>query len=221
MVKQLANTKRLQIDKANATVVVLASVAAFIVTFSFFATKALLSQRAYQGRVIKEKNTAYHQLESNIKATDSLTTSYSNFVSQKINVIGGSKTGGGDSDGDNTKIILDALPSKYDFPALATSIEKLLKSGDFKLDSISGSDDELNQKATASSGLVEIPFNISVTGSYVGVNKALSLLERSIRPFQVDSLSFGGADAKITLSVKGRTFYQPEKSLKITTKEVK
>src|ERR1700694_4085492 len=110
MAKQVISTKRLQIDKANATVVVLASLAAFVVTFSFFATKALLSQQAYQSRVTKDKTIAVHQLETNIQATNALAASYSTFVNQPINIIGGNKTGAGDQDGDNAKIILDALP---------------------------------------------------------------------------------------------------------------
>lgn len=215
------SAKRIQIDKANTTVVLLVSFAAFIVTFSIFATKAMLSQRAYQNSIIKDKTTALRQLEENIEATKTLVSSYEAFVKDPTNVIGGSSTGLGDQDGDNAKIVLDALPSKYDFPAVTASLEKLLRSGNFKLDSIKGIDDEINQQTDNKTGLVEIPFEAVISGPYAGTNEAIVLLERSIRPFQVDTLTLTGGEKQMVLTVLGKTFYQPEKSLEITYKDVK
>lgn len=215
------SAKRIQIDKANTTVVLLVSFAAFIVTFSIFATKAMLSQRAYQNSIIKDKTTALRQLEENIEATKTLVSSYEAFVKDPTNVIGGSSTGLGDQDGDNAKIVLDALPSKYDFPAVTASLEKLLRSGNFKLDSIKGIDDEINQQTDNKTGLVEIPFEAVISGSYAGTNEAIVLLERSIRPFQIDTLTLTGGEKQMVLTVLGKTFYQPEKSLEITYKDVK
>lgn len=221
MARKNLSSKHLQIDKANATVVILVSLSAFIVTFGIFATRAMLSQRSYQNKVIKEKTIAHKQLQDNIKATDSLVESYKKFASEATNVIGGSAIGTGNQDGDNAKIVLDALPSKYDFPAVATSLEKLLKSGNFTLDSIVGVDDELNQQTPTSTGLIEIPFEAVISGRYAGVKESIQLLERSIRPFQVNSLTFTGGEDQMTLTVLGKTFYQPEKTLTIKTKEVK
>lgn len=221
MAKLNLSAKRILIDKANTTVVILVSFAAFIVTFSVFATKAMLSQRAYQNLIIRDKTTALRQLEENIQASKALVSSYEAFVIQPSNVIGGSSTGTGNQDGDNAKIVLDALPSKYDFPAVTASLEKLLKSGNFKLDNIEGKDDEINQQVDKKSALVEIPFEAVMSGPYAGVNEAIVLLERSIRPFQIDTLTLTGGQQKMTLKVLGKTFYQPEKSLEITYKEVK
>ncbi len=220
--KQGSSTKHIQIDKANTTVVLLVGFAAFISVFSLVSAKALLSQRDYQNRVIKQKTIARDQLEQNIKAVQPLTESYKKFVSDQANVIGGVASGSGELDGDNAKIVLDALPSKYDFPAVVSSLDKLLKSNSFQLENITGIDDEINQQAATVNGIIEIPFQISVNGRYDGVKEAIVLLERSIRPFQIDELTFT-ADEKsdIKLVIKGKTFYQPEKSLKITTKEVK
>ena len=221
------STKHVQIDKANTLIVVLVSFAAFITVFSFFATRALLSQRAYQSKVIKEKTVALEQLEKNLESVKPLTEAYKKFVNQPVNVIGGAQTGIGNNDGDNAKIVLDALPSKYDFPAVVSSLEKLLVSvdpkdpADFRLESIKGIDDEINQKAISENGLVEIPFTASVVGNYQGVKEAITLIERSIRPFQIDQLTITGADVDMQLKVVGKTYYQPEKSVEPTTKEVK
>ena len=74
------------------------------------ASRALWSQRGYQSRVISEKEKAVSQLESNIAATNQLAISYNAFVSTPDNVIGGNPNGTGDRDGNNAKIVLDALP---------------------------------------------------------------------------------------------------------------
>ena len=213
--------KHVQVDKANATVVILVSAAAFIATFSLVASKALLTQRAYQSRVIKEKTAARDQLDANLKAVTPLTESYKTFVNQKVNVIGGVPQGIGNNDGDNAKIVLDALPSKYDFPAVVSSLEKLLQSKEFKLDNIKGTDDEINQQATTANGLVEIPFEATITGTYTGAKEALTLFERSIRPFQIDVVTITGGDTDMSMRVVAKTYYQPEKSLKLTLKDVK
>ncbi len=220
MAKSGGSNKRILIDKANATVVIATSLAAFIVTFSIFATRTMLNQRAFQNKVITEKTIALKQLKENIKATSTLTESYKTFIEQSTNVIGGRSVGTGNQDGDNAKIILDALPSKYDFPAVVTSLEKLLISSNFTLSSIDGIDDELNQNENTTTGLIEIPFEAVITGKYAGIKESLTLFERSVRPFKIDSLSMSGAEQQMTLSVIGRTYYQPEKSLTIKTKDV-
>lgn len=217
------STKHLQIDKANKSVVIVIAIAAFLIVFSIFASKALLSQRSYQGKVIKEKTTAVKQLKTNLDESKKLVSSYKDFVSTSENVLGGNPKGTGDKDGDNAKIVLDALPSKYDFPALTSSLEKVLKSQNFKIESIVGIDDELNQKNTTSPNPVplEIPFQITVSGSYVSMKTLVETLQKSIRPFQIQKMELSGNDASVRLTITAKTYYQPEKNLNITPKEVK
>jgi hypothetical protein len=140
------STKRLQISKANARMVLVVAIAAFVSTFSLVALQALASQRSYQSRVIAEKEVAVAQLVANQEAVDSLKESYRQFVDRDDNVIGGNPTGQGDRDGDNAKIILDALPSTYDFPAVTSSVEKMLAERNYNIDSITGIDDEVAQQ---------------------------------------------------------------------------
>ena len=216
--------KRLQIDKANARMVISISAASFIVVFSLVASKALLGQRGYQSRVIAAKVKAVNQLKQNVSAAQTLVNSYTAFVSAPDNVLGGSTKGNGDRDGDNAKIVLDALPSKYDFPALATSLEKILTSQNYKINSIAGTDDELQQQNTLSSPApkpIEIPFQISVSGNYSAMQNFINTLERSIRPIQVQTISFSAGSGGLQGTISAKTFYQPEKSLTITTKEIK
>jgi hypothetical protein len=224
MQKELT-TKRLQIDKANLTVVIAVSIAAFITVFSLVAAKSLLSQRSYQARVIEKREEARDQLKENITAADQLTESYKQFVSSTVNAIGGNPTGSGERDGDNARIILDALPSKYDYPALATSLEKLAKSQGLSIQSIEGTDDEVNQAATEESPTpqaVDMPFTLVVNGDYAATQRLIDVFSKSIRPFYVDQLTFNASDKNvISLSVTGRSFYQPEKNLEFKSEVVK
>lgn len=217
--------KRVQIDKANLTVVAAVTVAAFVTIFSLVAIKSLWSQRSYQAKVISSRELARDQLEANIENASKLTDSYKQFVSSTANVIGGSAAGTGERDGDNARIVLDALPSKYDFPALATSLEKLIKSQGLSIQSIVGTDDELNQSAAIDNPTptpIEMPFKLSVTGDYTSTQKLVAVLEKSIRPFVVNELVLdadeGGA---ISMTIDAKTFYQPEKSLNVKSEVIK
>ncbi len=221
---KFGSTKRLLIDKANNTMVWVVAVASFVTVFSLVASKALLSQHSYQSRVTAGKEKAVKQLKSNIAATKDLQVAYKAFVETPSNVLGGNPKGQGDRDGDNAKLVLDALPSKYDFPALATSLDKILTIENFKIQSINGTDQEVEQantEASANPESIEMPFSISFTGSYAGIGHLLSTLEKSIRPLQVQSLELSGENGNMQATISGKTFYQPAKSLSITTRTIK
>ncbi len=218
------STKRLQIDKANARIVAYVSVAAFILVFSLVATKTLIGQAAYQNHVIGAKKKAVAQLKSDIAATNQLKTAYQAFIGSSVNVLSGTSQGTGPKDGDNAKIILDALPSAYDFPGLTTSLETLLGQQNVKINTINGTDDEIAQstnQTSVSPQPVAIPFTVSVEGNYQSVQNVIKAFENSIRPIQLQSLSLSGGKDKLTLNLTAQTYYQPAKSLNIKKAVVK
>ena len=219
------STKRLAISKTNAQMVIVVGVASFITIFCLVAANAVWSQYLYQGRVTKAKNTANVQLKSNIKAYNTLSSSYQTFNSATTNAIGGSSTGTGDNDGTNAKIILDSLPSSYDFPALTSSLEKILTDRNFSISSISGTDDQLIQQTNLASPNpqpVPIPFSFSVTGAnYTSVQQLITTLQTSIRPIQIDTIALSGSSNNMKLTVTAHTYYQPGKTLNITKQVVK
>lgn len=224
MAKIDLSPKRLQIDKANAAILIAVSVAAFVVTFSVVAGRSLLQKRSFQSKIIEHKTAANNQLKDNLKKTEALVNSYKEFVGKPENVLGGNSTGQGERDGDNAKIVLDALPSKYDFPALTTSLEKILADRNYKINSITGTDDEVAQSANQTSATpvpVEIPFQLVVGTNNDAFEDLLKTLEKSIRPIQIKSLSLTGSNNELQVTISGRTFYQPEKNLTITQKEIK
>lgn len=223
MAAQTSN-KRLQITKAGTMMFGIIALSAFVVAFSVVASRSLLDKRSYQARVIADKEVAAETLSDNVKAVDTLMISYKDFVSTTDNVIGGSAKGAGDKDGDNAKIVLDALPSKYDFPALATSLEKIFNGKSYKVTSISGTDDEIAQAtnaATSKPTVVEMPFQIGLTSNFADTKSLLSIFERSIRPIKIQKLQLSGSNSTMTLTVTAQTYYQPEKSLNIEKKVVK
>ncbi|HET7641376.1 MAG TPA: hypothetical protein VFK47_21885, partial [Ktedonobacteraceae bacterium] len=165
MARTLSATKRSLITDANSKIVIATAVAAFLVVFSLVACKALWSQANYQNRVISAKKKALSQLQSDLNARDSLVASYRSFVGNSTNVLGGNPNGTGDQDGDNAKIVLDALPSKYDFPALTTSLEKMITGQKLTINNITGIDQEVTQQAKQSSATpapITMPFQIAV-----------------------------------------------------------
>lgn len=225
MAKPMISTKRLAISKANAQMVIIVSVAAFVTVFCLVAAKAVWSQTRYQARVTSKEEKAHQQLQANIKAFGSLVNSYKKFDSADNNIIGGSLNGTGNNDGDNAKIILDALPDRYDFPALASSLEKILTGGGFNVSSITGTDDQLSQQGNTSSPTpqpVNMPFSFTVgNANYVSVQQLTNTLQASIRPIQIDSISLTGGANNMTLTVNAHTYYQPAKNVNITKQVVK
>lgn len=216
--------KRVQINKANSSMVLTIAAAAFVVVFSLVASRALLNKRAYQGKVISAKVKAVNQLEANITAANTLVTSYKAFVGTSENVIGGNPNGTGDRDGDNAKITLDALPSQYDFPALASSLEKILLTNNYKIDSISGTDDELAQQSKQQDPIlapIPMPFTVGATTSISGARDLLTTFERSIRPIRVESLQATGSNSDLNLTVTASTYYQPQKTVDIKMEVIK
>ena len=231
MAKELLG-KRALIDQANTTVVIVTSIAAFVLIFCAVATKTLASQASYQNRVITKKKEAVKQLQADIQTVDKLKTSYKAFTTTSTNVIGGNSVGtgaqdcsGNKKDGNNATIILDALPSTYDFGAFNTSLEKLISCQQLAIGSIAATDDSLsrgNTSTSASPQPIEIPFAVSVQGPYANIQGLISSFERSIRPVQIQSVQLTtGSEGALSLTVTAKTYYQPGKSLNISQQVIK
>lgn len=223
MLPKVSN-KQLTINQANKMVIIATSAATFIVIFCAIAAHALFSQMLYQNRIISAKRVAVKQLEKNEDAVKDLAASYQNFVGTQQNVLGGNASGIGDKDGDNAKIVLDALPSKYDFPALATSLEKLLTAQNITIESITGTDDEVAQadnNVSDNPQVIPIPFEVAAKGDYQSIQKLTNTFERSIRPIQIQRLSVTGNQGELTINVDAQTFYQPEKQFNIGKKDIR
>lgn len=218
------SAKRIAIDKTNASLIIIVSITVFITVFSIVATKALYSQLTYQSRVINKKGITLKQVKNNINEVAKLNTAYQEFALAPENAIGGNPKGTGDRDGANPRIVLDALPSKYDSPALISSIDKLAKSGGFQLDAITSADDEINQAANPTSvtpQAIEMPFTFEATINKTDGKRLMELFERSIRPVQIQKMTVIVQDSQLKVNVSAKTYFQPEKKLNVTEEVVK
>lgn len=222
MAKPVISTKRVAISKANAQMVGIVGGAVFLSIFCLFAAKSVFSQNQYQAKVTSAKDKAHRQLVKNIAAYETLQGSYEKFDNESTNIIGGSRNGNGSNDGTNSKIVLNALPSTYDFPALASSLEKILKDNNVKISGITGTDDQVAQQGNISSPTptaVEMPFTFSVdNANYESINKLVTALQRSTRPIVVDKIAISGGGSNMSLTVNAHTYYQPSKTLNIQEK---
>jgi cell division protein FtsL len=207
------STKRLKIEKSNTKVLIAVCVAVVVVVFSIIAGRALYKQYQYQAHVLSLRNKASRQLQTNIAQSQALAASYTAFNTAPESIMGNNEN--------NSKIVLNALPSKYDFPALATSLEGLMSASKVAIGSISGTDEQ----ATAEQSAIdpqpkEVGFAIGGKGSYAAVQTLVINMERSTRPMVVSDISFKGSDSDMTFSIKGVTYYQPLKQLDLQKKVV-
>jgi len=226
------SSKQSLIEKSNSTMIATVGIAAFLVVFSIVASRALFLKMNFQNRLIGEKETAVDQLDENISTVPELQKSYSAFVDQPENVIGGVSSSTGERDGDNAKLTLDSLPSKYDFPALATSLEKILKTNNYQINSISGTDEEATFSKGPNDGAidtvdentvispVEMAFEISATSNFNKTIQLFRIFELSIRPIKVSTVEISGTNSDMEVIVSGNTNYQEEKKVEIKTKVV-
>jgi hypothetical protein len=218
------SVKHLQIDKNQQSMLTVIVVATILTVFFLVASKALISKGLYQRRAINARHAVADTLKANVAASQTLLNQYKVFAAADPNVLGGVAGGSGNLDGPNPRIVLDSLPSTYDAPALASSIEKIMTGRGVTIDSLSITDDP----TTNSDAPQQTPTSRSITFSFNGTtnfNGAAQLLqdfERSIRPFDLNTLAITGTDNSLKMTVGMTTYIQPAKSLNLTpTKQVK
>ena len=235
--------KRQQLSSTNNLIFILVAVSVFIVVFVIFAARNLISQSAYQNRVITAKQKALDNLDSDLTAISSLKTSYSAFVNQPLNLIGGNPSGTGAKDGNNSKILLDALPSTGD-PNIWTlnivNLNSLFSQGsDFLTISASNGPvtapvaSQTSKPAGSSMTTTIQPYSptnqtIVINGKFAtqiaNVNSIFKLLNTSIIPIQINQMTFTAAsdsNSPGNFTFTGNVFYRHEYVFQIGSEDVK
>jgi Tfp pilus assembly protein PilO len=207
------SSKRLKIDKSNTKVLIYTSIAVVVLIFSLVAAQALWKQIQYQNKVLSLREKAADQLEKNKKATVQLQAQFVAFDTATESIIANSDP--------NSKVVLNALPSKYDFPALATSMEALMNQSGVTIVGISGTDDQASaQQSSSEPAPTEIPFSVTANGSYESIKKLISNIEKSTRPIKVNSIKYSGTESDLQVQINAVTYYQPLKTLDLNKKQV-
>ena len=222
------SSKHLQIDKAKSTVAVIIAVTSIVTIFCLVSSKALLSQAAYQRKVLHQRRQAVSQLRTDATQANQLVDNYKQIFqgNNPANIIGGKNTTDPNAippDGDNSRVVLDALPTKYDFPALITSVANILTKDGIASPSIGGSDQStsIDSKPSAKPQPTVIQISIGGNSSYKGVQTLIADLERSIRPFDVTSVQIAGSGSQISISLAVNTYFQPAKEFNTGTETIR
>lgn len=201
-------TKRALIGKANSTMLIVAVIGSVVVSMGLVVGKLLWDQHSFNSQIIGKKEIARDTLKENLDKIDEL--------KRNLETLDRGQT--------NSKTILDALPSQYDFPAVASSLDllaekALIPRGNFEFD---GEDTAEKLTNSADPQPISIPFKATVVGDTTKIIDFLTKTELSIRPFKATKLAFKAEEGNnIELSFEGETFYQPRKSLEITYQEIK
>lgn len=209
------SVKRVAISKDQARIVLTIALAGAIIAFSLVASRVFFAKMRHQSRVIDTKEEALAQLESNLDEVKKLESAYLTFENAQESILGNPEE-------KNSRVVLDALPSKYDFAAVLTSIENILQQGTYEINRIEGIDQELEAVQESSTPEpVEIPLSVTVSTNYQGTQQLTNDLYRSIRPMNIRAIKISGDDAELEYQVDFSTYYQPAKKLDISTKVVK
>lgn len=216
----------IKLNRTQSKMLAVVTSCSILTVFSLVGARVLWSQAAYHRHELAAKRTAVKQLKDNITIAQTLQTQYGSFNSTNPNVIGGKNVSDPNTvppDGDNARIILDALPSKYDFPALISSVAKILKNNSINNQSIGGTDQSgsLNSEPAANPQVTPIALSVSGAATYQGVQMLVRDLERSIRPFDITKLQISGSSSNSSVSAEVTTYFQPAKILGSETQEVK
>lgn len=217
--------KRQQIAKSNRTMFLWITGVSVVVGFSVVLMIFLAQGIWYGERVILEKQKTADTLKDNLeivpKLKDSVSLLNTNEDLQSVRL---------DSNDPALQVILDALPADANSTAMASSLQTRLLSGvggiiieSLRVEPVSGVEDDSSDSDSGDSEATGIGFSftISTTDNQDGLRKILQQIERSIRPFTIDTMSIESQGGKVTLSADGRGFYEPAQKVQLTDKVVK
>jgi hypothetical protein len=210
----------IKLDKSKTNSVTLLGIAAFVLIFGLFTIKTLFGFYAYQNVVISAQKASLSNINLDQQVANNVESSYKSFVNQPNNIIGGTSIGTTSTSGNNAKIILDALPQTYDFPALMSSMQSLLTVPGITIQSLTGSDTSLTQ--VVSSQPIPIPISFAVQGSYSNIENLFNVLNRSVSPIDILSVELSGTDTSLTASITAQTYYyEPSSGIFSSTEIIK
>lgn len=222
----VAVRKRTQIAKTNRMMFLWIAVASAVVGVAIVVSIFLVQKLMYNEKVLLEKQATITTLEQNNKAIPGLQQAIrvldtnSALMSARAN----------DSD-QAIQVILDALPSEANSLALGASLQNKLLAGisgltieSLRVDPVIGievlTDNGASSTTTSLSGFNEITFQFAVSGNQTALKQVLTNIERSIRAIEITSLRIESQGSRQVMSVQGRAFYEPAKTIQLTDKVV-
>lgn len=197
------SSKYFLIKKASSNMFVAIIIASVLVSFSVVSIKFLLDLRSFNSSVQSEQSKVIDTLNTNITNYEQLKEDYGAFEE-------GSDILSDQGDRTNSTTVFDALPSKYDYPAIVTAIENVARLSGVELTGVAGDDNiEGATLSDPNPQPIEISFSLSLNGSYQSIQRFFTRLEQTIRPYSVRSVQLSGSDSSLRANVSITTYYQP------------
>jgi hypothetical protein len=220
--------KRQQINRASRTMLIWVAGISVVVGVSVVLTVFLVQKIWFGEKVIGEKNKTVSVLEKSLSKVDGLKDNIrvlntnEDLAATKLN----------ESD-PPIQSVLDALPADVNSTALASSLQTKLLTGvpnivveTINVEPVSGLESSQSDSSSSSDsrGLNEINFTFSVStelNNYDALRQVLERIEKSIRPFNITTLSVETQGKRIVMTAKGSSYYEPAKTVQLTQKVVK
>lgn len=224
--------KRQQIAKANRTMFIWVAGVSALVGIAIVASLFLLQKAWFNERILAEKGTTAATLINNNQVIEDLKNEI-----RVLNTNDALRSSMTQADSQPIQVVLDALPSDANSSALGSSLQEKFLNGSgltiesLNVDPVQGieSRDENVQDASQSSQAQtgessQITFRFAVSTDVNNVSafkELLQKLERSIRAIDVTALSIETQGSRIILTVDGRAYYQPAKTVELKDKTVR
>jgi hypothetical protein len=222
--------KRQQISNANRTMFMWVAAVSAVVGIAIVGSILLYQKAVFNERVLGVKDKTVSTLRENNKVIPELEDKI-----RQMNTNQALTDAMAPNQTQPIRVVLDALPSEANSPALGSSLQsKFLNDPALKIESLNvdpvlgvesqAQDNVQDASGAAAASANEITFRFSVS---VDINNANALkellqrLERSIRAIDITSLKIEAQSNRLVLSVEGRAFYEPAKTVQLQEETVK
>lgn len=224
--------KRQQIAKANRMMFLWVAGVSALVGVAIVASLFLLQKAWFNEKVLAEKGNTASVLINNNKVIEDLKNEI-----RVLNTNDALRSSMAEGESQPIQVVLDALPADANSSALGSSLqEKFLNGSGLTLESLnvdpvqgvesqeSANVQDASKTTTSSSEEHQITFRFSVSAGASNASafkELLQKLERSIRAIDITALSIETQGSRIILTVDGRAYYQPAKTVELKDKTVR
>lgn len=232
--KTTTQGKKKFLQKSGKNMFAWVTIASIMCSVSIVFSVILFQRIFFINKVIDEKNKTLNTLASNNHAIPSLEDAVRALNSNQDLISAKAR-----QTDDAVQVVLDALPTDSNYPALGASFQQVLLNNKPDIEVLSLSVNQSNAAASLVEskkipGVYEMSFDFSVQGSPESILDFLKYLEKSIRAIDTKKMTIyarlittkdekGNPVQKQAnvLSISGVTYYQPVKEIKVETKEIK
>jgi uncharacterized protein YoxC len=208
--------KRQQILRANQVMFLWVAGVSIVVGFSLVLMIFLVQRIWFNERIIAEKNKTVTTLEKNLSVIPQLKDNIrvlntnENLMATRLN----------DSDS-ALQSVLDALPADANSTAMASSLQTRLLSDvpGVTIESLKVNSTSETENSEAEEGTIGFSFAVStVSANQNGLRQILLRIEKSIRPFTINSLSVESQGSRVVMLATGVGYYEPAQGLELKSK---